>query len=210
MPASYGDVIPAWEMVDRLEDRGSELNANGVTPNGQLMLRAAFYIRALSRADDASNASAEARLREALEFYADERNWIDTPSWDGDPSCTTPKAIPMQSTEDSGRICDCGDTARNIINELYDSAISPAGADEGKESEGGLPPIDETLHTPEVIASLQQRAMAPPDPTPAEQREAIARIIRCTVIGDDAAASGVSGEYDAADAILALSTRAGG
>lgn len=49
MPETLGDVIPVSEMVDRLERRGAELNAHAITPNGQLMLKAAFYLKALTR-----------------------------------------------------------------------------------------------------------------------------------------------------------------
>jgi hypothetical protein len=55
-------------------------------------------------------------MREALEFYANPDNWIDTPSWDGDPSCITPKAIPV--TSEDGRPCDCGDRARSALSSL--------------------------------------------------------------------------------------------
>ncbi|TIU88841.1 MAG: hypothetical protein E5W06_00300 [Mesorhizobium sp.] len=51
----------------------------------------------------------------ALKFYADPENWIDTPSWDGDPTCFTPKAIPVTKEEDGSRPCDCGDVARAAL-----------------------------------------------------------------------------------------------
>jgi hypothetical protein len=54
----------------------------------------------------------------ALMFYADTKNWVDTPSWDGDPSCFTPKAIPVVSDPDGGRPCDCGDIARAALSAL--------------------------------------------------------------------------------------------
>jgi len=54
------------------------------------------------------------RLREALAFYADPANWRDTPSWDGDPDCITPKAIPVDHTQE-GSPCDCGDRARAAL-----------------------------------------------------------------------------------------------
>lgn len=49
----------------------------------------------------------------ALKFYADPANWIDTPPWDGDPNCVSPKAVPV--TKEDGRPCDCGDTARAAL-----------------------------------------------------------------------------------------------
>ena len=55
------------------------------------------------------------RLREALEFYADPENWIDTPAWDGDPEVFTPKAIPVRR-EDGTFHCDCGDTALSALS----------------------------------------------------------------------------------------------
>lgn len=61
----------------------------------------------------------------ALNFYADPDNWIGTPSWDGDPGCFTPKAIPV--TRDEGRPCDCGDRARAA---LTDPAEKTEGAPE--------------------------------------------------------------------------------
>lgn len=54
----------------------------------------------------------------ALEFYADPKNWVDTPSWDGDPECITPKAIPVTDDGDGARPCDCGDTARAALSAL--------------------------------------------------------------------------------------------
>ncbi|MER9685887.1 hypothetical protein [Mesorhizobium sp. M0139] len=53
-------------------------------------------------------------VRKALTFYADPANWVDTPSWDGDPECITPKAIPV-TKEDGQQICDCGDIARKAV-----------------------------------------------------------------------------------------------
>jgi hypothetical protein len=53
------------------------------------------------------------KMQQALKFYADPNNWIDTPSWDGDPGCITPKAIPV--TSEDGRPCDCGSTAREAL-----------------------------------------------------------------------------------------------
>jgi hypothetical protein len=58
------------------------------------------------------------KLREALQFYADPKNWIDTPSWDGDPSCISPKAIPV--LREDGRPCDCGETARKALGLTID------------------------------------------------------------------------------------------
>src|SRR5882672_2431050 len=50
MPDSLGDIISIDEMTTRLERRGAELN---ISPNGQLMLKAAFYIRRLASHVDA-------------------------------------------------------------------------------------------------------------------------------------------------------------
>lgn len=55
------------------------------------------------------------QLRAALEYYANPRNWIDSPSWDGDPGCFTPKAIPVIREVDGSSPCDCGDTARAAL-----------------------------------------------------------------------------------------------
>ena len=52
-------------------------------------------------------------LRRALAFYADPKNWTDTPSWDGDPYNITPMAIPVRY--DDGMSCDCGKTAREAL-----------------------------------------------------------------------------------------------
>lgn len=67
---------------------------------------------------------AEARLKQAvevIEFYANPDNWIDTPSWDGDPECFTPKAVPVINQGDGGTPCDCGDTVRQFIKEQADA-----------------------------------------------------------------------------------------
>lgn len=63
----------------------------------------------------------------ALEFYANPENWIDTPSWDGDPDCITPKAIPVIDDGDGARPCDCGDTARDALIALYAQVQDVAG-----------------------------------------------------------------------------------
>lgn len=55
------------------------------------------------------------RLQAALRFYADPKNYVDTPSWDGDPTCITPKAIPCSFQDEGARICDCGDIARAAL-----------------------------------------------------------------------------------------------
>ena len=52
--------------------------------------------------------------REALRFYADPANWIDTPDWDGDGSGGSPKAIPVDRSQE-GSPCDCGDKARDAL-----------------------------------------------------------------------------------------------
>jgi hypothetical protein len=71
---------------------------------------------------------------EALRFYANPDNWIDTPSWDGDPSCLTPKAIPVDRSQD-GSPCDCGDIARKALLALAASP-APANAAPASEREG--------------------------------------------------------------------------
>ncbi len=71
------------------------------------------YNRWMRDQRDAARAEA-ARLREGLQFYADPANWRDTPSWDGDPDCITPKAIPVDRSQD-GSPCDCGDRARAAL-----------------------------------------------------------------------------------------------
>ncbi len=55
-----------------------------------------------------------ARLRAGLEFYANPKNYINTPSWDDDPECITPDAIPVDHSQE-GSPCDCGDRARAIL-----------------------------------------------------------------------------------------------
>jgi len=57
-------------------------------------------------------------LRQAVEFYANPKNYIDSPSWDGDPGCFTPAAIPVTDDGDGSRPCDCGDTARAALKAL--------------------------------------------------------------------------------------------
>lgn len=59
------------------------------------------------------------RLRGALKFYVDPTNYIDTPSWDGDPSCITEKAIPF-IVEEGSTVIDCGDIARAALAESSD------------------------------------------------------------------------------------------
>lgn len=78
---------------------------------------------ALGKAIEAALSAAEPQPApsvavKALEFYANPRNWIDTPSWDGDPDCITPKAIPVTDDGDGARPCDCGDTARAALSAL--------------------------------------------------------------------------------------------
>ena len=105
------------------------------------------------------------------------------------------------------------------MHKVQDELKALSRADEGKESEGGLPPIDEAMHTPEAIASLQHRAMeieSPSGPTPQDaQREAIARIIdpRAFIIVNPKRIDMTDRQRwarEKADAILALQTRAGG
>ncbi|RWE37449.1 hypothetical protein [Mesorhizobium sp.] len=57
----------------------------------------------------------------ALKFYANPENWIDTPSWDCDPTCFTPKAIPVTKQEDGCQPCDCGDVARAALASLNEA-----------------------------------------------------------------------------------------
>jgi hypothetical protein len=92
---------------------------------------------------------------------------------------------------------------RNIASEAL-------RADEGKESEGGCM-ADFSPGDPANLQELMSGA-SPSDPTPPDQREAIARIIKCCccvrVQGEyHAPADGI---YEAADRILALQPRAGG
>lgn len=74
--------------------------------------------------------SAPSVAMKALEFYANPRNWIDTPSWDGDPDCITPKAIPVTDDGDGARPCDCGDTARAALSALSAQVQDVAGDEE--------------------------------------------------------------------------------
>jgi hypothetical protein len=59
VPAELGEAIPVSELIERLEQRGVELNAEHTTANGQLMLKAAHYLRNPSLPSEP--------LREALE-----------------------------------------------------------------------------------------------------------------------------------------------
>jgi len=79
--------------------------------------------------DSARPPAPAVEVREALEFYANPDNWINTPSWDGDPECITPKAIPV--TREDGRPCDCGDTARKALAAL---AASPGPSEPSPSS----------------------------------------------------------------------------
>lgn len=77
-------------------------------------------IKAEARAETAERQLAErdaelARKDKALCYYANPENWIDTPPWDGDPDCITPKAIPIIRGGDDGSPCDCGDAARAAL-----------------------------------------------------------------------------------------------
>ncbi|MGN6773139.1 MAG: hypothetical protein ACTHJQ_25320 [Rhizobiaceae bacterium] len=63
-------------------------------------------------------------LRACVEFYANPENWIDTPPWDGDPDCITPKAIPVYR-EDGNQICDCGNHARRTLAGAEASSKEP-------------------------------------------------------------------------------------
>ncbi len=93
---------------------------DNVWPSGDcdVQAEATQYVRAdlvaaLELERDAALARAE-RLEVALSFYANPDNWRDTPSWDGDPDCITPKAIPVDHAQD-GSPCDCGDIARAAL-----------------------------------------------------------------------------------------------
>lgn len=80
--------------------------------DADLVRTSSLYIGAISERDTYRAQLAEAN--KALDFYADPKNWIDTPSWDGDTSCITEKAIPVTMQEGS-QICDCGDVARRAL-----------------------------------------------------------------------------------------------
>ena len=54
-------------------------------------------------------------LETALRFYADPKNWINTPPWEGDPEVFTPNAIPGRYQE-GAFACDCGETARTALD----------------------------------------------------------------------------------------------
>jgi hypothetical protein len=124
-------------------------------------------------------------VREALEFYADPDNWTDTPSWDGDPDNTTPKAIPILRN-DEGHPCDCGDTARKALAAL-DAPIAGAWRYEikyGPEGEANYAWVyddkndmvctTQTHHARAIVEHMNTRA-TPPAPTPSAARERIAR-----------------------------------
>lgn len=89
----------------------------------EIVVATRALVLALSRAsnpppDTAVAGEAERLLAiatDALGFYANKKNWIDTPPWDGDPEVLTPKAIPVGSDDDGARPCDCGDRARSAL-----------------------------------------------------------------------------------------------
>ncbi len=56
-----------------------------------------------------------ARMREALEFYAEPANFLNSPPWEEDPECFTPNAVPFTTQEDGAKVCDCGDKARAAL-----------------------------------------------------------------------------------------------
>lgn len=70
----------------------------------------------------AAIAGERAKFREALTFYADPVNWINSPSWDGDPECISEKAIPV--TMEDGRPCDCGDRARAALASVQNAGTT--------------------------------------------------------------------------------------
>jgi hypothetical protein len=61
-----------------------------------------------------SPVASRADMEAALKFYADPANYINSPSWDGDPECFTQNCIPVAKQEGSA-ICDCGDVARAAL-----------------------------------------------------------------------------------------------
>jgi len=71
-------------------------------------------MRPVTREDWATLRAENKRLRKALGFYADPKNWVDTPDWDG-PDTSTPKAVPVVEEPFGSRSCDCGDTARAAL-----------------------------------------------------------------------------------------------
>jgi len=81
---------------------------------GKLIAATDVRDQAIARAEQAET---------ALQFYADPANWRDTPPWDGDPDCISPKAIPGIASEDIW-YCDCGDTARRALKGGDDSRRS--------------------------------------------------------------------------------------
>lgn len=73
-------------------------------------------------------------LTEALKFYSDPSNYLDTPSWDGDAECYTPSAIPVTRQEGSA-ICDCGNIARAAIAAAGEIAPPPVPVEQPTEGE---------------------------------------------------------------------------
>ena len=58
------------------------------------------------------------RIDYALAYYADTKNYVDTGSWDGDPTCITPSAIPMVLVTGGLARPDRGDIAREALEGL--------------------------------------------------------------------------------------------
>jgi hypothetical protein len=124
-----GEVKEAWAQIEAMtHDHATDVEAAGeeirqlkaktqvqhmLLNNTELVGRLAANKITTLRAQIAALQAAAAEMRAALEFYADPKNWIDTPSWNGDFECITPKAVPVLSEE--GRPCDCGDTARAAL-----------------------------------------------------------------------------------------------
>ncbi|MER8924310.1 hypothetical protein [Mesorhizobium sp. M0859] len=115
VPAPMGG---AGEMVERINDLITstfEKYGDGYydTPVTILLRDIRSALVATPPAPPAPPSAVDGEVVKALKFYADPANWIDTPSWDGDPTCITPKAIPV--TKEDGRPCDCGDMARAAL-----------------------------------------------------------------------------------------------
>jgi hypothetical protein len=83
-PKELGDTIPIDEMVTRLEKRGAELNDGEIATDGQLMLKAAFYIKRLASHVDALSHSSTLRpprpLAMITNFPAQKVTVLDNPS----------------------------------------------------------------------------------------------------------------------------------
>lgn len=108
---AVGLIREATSTLTSLSTRNAELEAENARLRNELRIANEKSIYEKDRTDVAEERLAEAM--KALEFYADPKNWTDTPSWDGDPECFTEKAIPVRMQE-GAQVCDCGDTARRV------------------------------------------------------------------------------------------------